>query len=206
MKLIGLIGATAPKFFLKEFASIIHEHGYAWYGWTIPVRKETLPILQRQLSEVGYFNLYGYSSSWPERGCAKASHKVEVKFVIRKEPVPSHLGPIVSHWITGKEANECPDPRKGIQDDGGYYTSAWEGGHGRYGEVSLPRRTWFAVADAREINLELSPKIFTPWNPRHKIHPGALRGNFIDIEDTIYLIPNVRRVGMAKGEIAIHCD
>lgn len=75
MKLIGLIGATAPTFFLGEFRPIIAKYGYAWYGWTIPVRRETLPILKRQIDEVGHFNLYGYSSTWSEGGYTKATHK-----------------------------------------------------------------------------------------------------------------------------------
>ena len=174
-KRIGLIGATAPKFFKNEFRPIIDMYDYAWYGWTIPIRRETLSILKRQIDEVGHFNLYGYSSSWPEGGYARASHKVEVIFVVNKYPV--------SHWDTKKEANSCPQPEKGIQGDNDYYIIAHERGHGKYGNITLPRKTWFAVGDIVGRTVKLSDENFTPWNLKHKIHPSALISNFIDIVD-----------------------
>lgn len=177
-KQIGLIGATAPTFFRKKFRTIIDMHDYAWYGWTIPIRKETLPILKEQINDVGYFNLYGYSSSWPEHGYTKATHRIEVIFVVKK---------IVSHRDTGKEANHCPQPDKGIQGYDDHYIIAYESGHGKYGKKTLPRKTWFAVVDTMEKTIDLSKKIFTPWNPKHKIHPSALLSNFIDIVNDIYV-------------------
>jgi hypothetical protein len=173
---IGLIGATAPKFFQDEFRRIFDKYGYAWYGWTIPLRRRTLPILKRQIDEVGHFNLYGYSSSWPERGYARATHRIEVTFVIKKYPV--------SHWDTGREANPCPQPEKGIQGYEDYYIVDHEHGHGKYGNIILPRKTWFAVADTQDRSIELSEENFTSWNPKHKIHPSALRANFIEIVDS----------------------
>ena len=174
-KRIGLIGATAPKFFRDKFRPIIDGSDYAWYGWTIPIRRETLRILKRQIDEVGHFNLYGYSSSWPESGYAKATHRIEAVFVVKKYPV--------SHWDTEKEANACPQAEKGIQGYDDYYIIAHERGHGKYGNITLPRKTWFAVADVVERTVELSDDNFTPWNPKHKIHPSALISNFIDIAD-----------------------
>lgn len=175
-RLIGLIGATAPIFFRDEFRPIIDKHGYAWYGWTIPIRRGTWPILKRQLNEEGHFNLYGYSSTWPEGGYHKATHKIEVIFVIKK---------LVSHWDTGKEANPCPEPGKGIQGYTNHYILDHETGHGKYGKSVLPRRTWFAVADTARRTVDLSDKIVTPWNPRNKIHPSALLSHFIDIVDNL---------------------
>jgi hypothetical protein len=174
-KRIGLIGATAPEFFQDEFRRIIDTYSYAWYGWTIPIRRETLSLLKRQIDEVGYFNLYGYSSSWPEGSCAQATHKIEVIFVIKKHPI--------SHWDTGKGANPCPQPEKVIQGYDDYYLVDHENGHGKYGNIILPRKTWFAVAGTVDRTIELSEQNFTPWNPKHKIHPSALRANFIEIVD-----------------------
>ena len=175
MKLIGLIGATAPTFFAREFRPIIDKYSHAWYGWTIPIRKKTLSILERQIDEMGYFNLYGYSSTWPERGYAEATHKIEVVFVISRKPV--------SHWDTGKEANSCPEPAKGIQGYNNHYLIDHEHGHGKHGNVTLPRKTWFAVARTEKRTIVLSNENFTPWNPIHKIHPSALISNFIDMVD-----------------------
>jgi len=174
-KLIGLIGATAPRFFCDEFRSVIEKYGYSWYGWTIPIRKETLELLKRQVSDAGYLNLYGYSSSWPERGSANATHKIEAIFVIRKIPV--------SHWDTEREANPCPEPGKTIQGYDDYYIVDHEPGHGKDGRSKLPRKTWFAVADTIERTIDLSDENFGPWRPFHKIHPSALISNFIDIVD-----------------------
>ena len=174
-KRIGLIGATAPKFFQNKFRPIIDKYDYAWYGWTIPIRREILPILKRQIDDVGYFNLYGYSSSWPEGGYTKATHKIEVVFIVKKDPV--------SHWDTGKEANPCPEPQKGIQGYDNHFIVDHETGHGKYGRSTLPRKTWFAVAKTEEKTIKLSDENFAPWNPRHKIHPSALISNFIDIVD-----------------------
>lgn len=175
MKLIGLIGATAPKFFLDKFRPIIDKYGYAWYGWTIPIRRETLPMLKRQIDEVGHFNLYGYSSTWPEGGYTRATHMIKVIFVINKSPI--------SHWDTSKDANPCPEPAKGIQGYNDHYIIDHEHGHGRYGHVTLPRKTWFAVVKTKERTIELSNENFTPWNPKHKIHTSALISNFIDVVD-----------------------
>jgi hypothetical protein len=174
---MGLIGATAPRFFRDEFRSIIDKYGYAWYGWTIPLRENTLEVLKKQIDEAGYFNLYGYSSSWPERSYAQATHRIEVIFVIKKYPL--------SHLDTGREANPCPEPDRGIQGYEDHYIVDHEDEHGKYGNVTLPRKTWFAVTGVVSRTIELTEQNFTPWNPQHKIHSSALRANFIDIVDKI---------------------
>lgn len=177
-KLVGLIGATAPSFFVRELRPIIDRYGYAWYGWTIPVRRKTLLILKEQINDpdVGYFNLYGYSSSWPEGGYAEATHKIEAIFIVKR---------IDSHWDTGKDKNPCPELGKGIRgkEYGDYYIIDHETGHGKGGRKALPRKTWFAVVDIKEKSIELKDDFFAPWNPKYKIHPSALRANFIDIVD-----------------------
>lgn len=174
--LIGLIGATAPKFFCDKFRPIVAKHDYAWYGWTIPIRRETLPILKSQINDKGFFNLYGYSSTWPEGGYTKATHKIEAIFVVKK---------VVSHCDTGIEANPCPEMDKGIHGYNNWYLLGYESGHGKHGNTVLPRRTWFAVSDIIERTIDLSERIFTPWNLKHKIHPSALLSNFIDIVDNL---------------------
>jgi len=176
-KLMGLIGATAGVFFVEKLRPIIARHRYAWYGWTIPLRKETVSFLRTQ----GSFNLYGYSSSGCYPDPREATHRVEAKFIVDAKRM-------LSHWDTGVDANPCPEREKGIQGDDNFYLLEYENSSNFPSRKStkLPRRTWFPVKNARRIRtpLPLSENVFTPWE-RYKIHPSALRLNFIEIVDDI---------------------
>ena len=113
----------------------------------------------------------------PEEDPPDALHKVVVVFTIDSRK-------IVSHRDTGKKFNPCPEPEKGIQGYDNFYIVDYEVSDGK----KLPRRTWFGVIKITCIQpLELSPRVFTPWNPSHKIHPSPLRSNFIDIVDNLDL-------------------
>jgi len=174
-KRIGLIGATASDFFARELLPIIDRHRYAWYGWTIPIRKEILPVLRKQ----GSFNLYGYSSSGCYPNPKDATHKVEAVFIV-------DASKIKSHWDTGRDANPCPEPEKAIRGPNDFFTYKYE--VREYPKLfRQPRRTWFAVINAKKLQpaLDLSDNIFTPWNSRHKIHTSPLRSWFIDIVDNL---------------------
>jgi len=147
-KLMGLIGATDGRFFVEELNPIIEKHGYAWYGWTIPLRKETLLFLRNQ----GIFNLYGYSSSGCYQNPREASHMVEAVFAIDARMIRSH-------WDIGNEANRCPEPEKGIPDV--FFLSGYEDSS-NFPSRKLPRRTWFPVRKAKLIEPPLPLNVFTP--------------------------------------------
>ena len=127
----------------------------------------------------GIFNLYGYSSSGCYQNPREASHRVEAIFTIDARMIRFH-------WDTGIEANRCPEPEKGIPDE--FYLSEYEDSSNFPSRKSrkLPRRTWFPVRKAQPID-PLPLNVFTPWNPKYKIHPSALRSNFIEIVDNIIL-------------------
>lgn len=174
---IGLIGATSPLFFKNEFEKIIKKFNYAWYGWTIPIRRETFEILQHQIEEIGYFNLYGYSSTWAEGGYNLAYHKIKAVFVLNEIPY--------THWENPDNGISCPEPEKAItgKEHGDYFITAYESGHGKDGKKELPRKTWFKVRKIHEKDFNLSRDVFTPYRHYQQIHPSALMRNFIDIND-----------------------
>lgn len=174
---IGLIGATAPLFFADEFKELVEKFGYAWFGWTVPIRKETFEILKQQIKENGYFKLYGYSSGWAEGGYNKAFHKIKAVFIVNDIPY--------THWEHPGNGIRCPEPEKAITGKKykDYFIAAYESGHGKNGKITLPRKTWFKVSKVVKKDFNLTADVFTPYRSYHKIHPSALMNNFIDIVD-----------------------
>lgn len=52
------------------------------------------------------------------------------------------------HWVTGRDANPCPEPEKGIRGPSNFFIYEYE--VREYPKsFRQPRRTWFAVVNMR---------------------------------------------------------